>query len=348
MAHNIDRSKGLDAFFAVGEKAWHGLGQIVQDVPTSDKAIKLAGLDYEVTKVPMFAQRDNKDFNPEYRDITNCNWIRNPNVFSTFREDTGALLGTVGNRYEVLQNIEAFKWFDDIVGEGKAIYQTAGALNGGATIFITAKMPSYIQVRTDNIEKYLVLVNSHDGSETLQMMFTPVRVVCANTLNQAMRGAQNVFKMRHTKSLHDNMKKATEALGIISQVSDEFQNLLIKMTNVIFNDNRFDDLLQMIYPAEEVVRDDNGDILTAKISTRSKNLWNSIRDYRETGIGQDSPLCRGTAYGAYNAITGYFQNSKQFKTQEDKFESVLYGDVSQKTQKVFNALQTFSYKGSFN
>src|SRR5690348_3272165 len=180
MAHNIDRSKGLDAFFAVGEKAWHGLGQIVQDCPTSDKAIQLAGLDYNVSKVPMYAK---------YGELEkgNTKWVNNPNVFSTFRDDTKALLGTVGSRYEVLQNTEAFAWFDSIVGEGKAIYQTAGALNGGAVIFITAKMPSYIKVKTDDIEKYLVLTNSHDGSETLQMMFTPVRVVCQNTLNQAMR-----------------------------------------------------------------------------------------------------------------------------------------------------------------
>lgn len=336
MAYNIDNSKGFDAFFATGEKAWHGLGKVLQDCPTSDQAIKLAGLDYQVEKCGMY-----------YIDKYGI-YKTNPNVFTTIRTDTNSMLGTVGSRYEVLQNIDAFAWFDSIVGEGKAIYQTAGALNGGATIFITAKMPSYIQVRGDDIEKYLVLTNSHDGSETLQMMFTPVRVVCANTLNQAMRSATNVFKMRHTKSMGENMKKATQALGIINTLSDEFQSLLVKMTNVIFNDDRFNDILQLIYPADAVNRNDDGDIVSVEGSTRNKNIWNSILNYRENGVGQDNPLCRGTAYGAYNAITGYFQNTKSFKTQEDKLESVLYGDVAQKTQKAFNAIQTFTYKGSFN
>ena len=341
MAHNIDESKGFSAFFSVTEKAWHGLGTIVQDVPTSDKAIKLAGLDYEVEKCRMYYEEsrgDNGTFPMR----------ENPNMFTTVRKDTHGFLGTVGSRYKVLQNREAFAWFDSIVGEGKAIYQTAGALNGGATIFITAKMPSYIQVRTDDIEKYLVLTNSHDGSETLQMMFTPVRVVCQNTLNQAMRSAKNVFKMRHTAKMQENMQEATKALGIINQTSEDFQELLVKMTGVTFNDDRFNDLLHIMYPADDVIRNEEGDILRVDTSTRNKNIWNAIMSYRETGIGQEGILCRGTAYGAYNAVTGYFQNGKVFKSKEDKLESVLYGDTAQKTQKAFTAIQQFVLKGTMN
>lgn len=343
MAHLIDNSKGQDAFFAVGEKAWHGLGTIVLDAPTSDKAIKLAGLDYTVSKVPMYCDLELID--PVAGKYIKT--VKNPNVFSTFRDDTHSLLGTVGSRYEVLQNIEAFAWFDSIVGEGKAIYQTAGALNGGATIFITAKMPSYIRVKTDDIEKYLVLTNSHDGSETLQMMFTPIRVVCANTLNQAMRSAKNLFKMRHTKAMHDNMKIAAQSLGIISETSDAMQEMFVKMTEVKFGDSHFDDLVNMIYPAEVYEKDDHGNV-KVDISTRSLNIWNDIKQYREVGLGQDNILCRGTTYGAYNAITGYFQNMKKFKNKEDKLESVLYGDTAQKTQKAFTALVNFIHKGTLN
>jgi len=116
------------------------------------------------------------------------------------RTDTDEVLGLVGRDYNVVQNIAAFGFFDNIVGAGSGIrYETAGCLCRGQNIFITAKLPDYIRVgRDDLIEQYLFLTSSHDGSGSITIAFTPVRIVCANTLNAAMRHKSNCIKIRHT------------------------------------------------------------------------------------------------------------------------------------------------------
>ncbi|MEO7049977.1 MAG: DUF932 domain-containing protein, partial [Ferruginibacter sp.] len=149
MSHNINFNETTQqhSFFSVKEKAWHGLGQIVQDYPTSAEALKFAGLDFTVIKRPNKHQLDNGKI------------IISEKSFFTYRPDTDAILGDkLGDDYEVIQNTEAFNFFDAIVkGEG-ILYETAGALGKGERIFITAKLPGYIKVgNNDLIEKYLFL-----------------------------------------------------------------------------------------------------------------------------------------------------------------------------------------------
>ncbi|VDH16551.1 phage/plasmid-like protein [Algoriella xinjiangensis] len=143
MAHNINFNEqtGRYSFFSVKEKAWHNLRQIVEQYPTSEEAIKYAGLDYEVVKSPLFT-------NPPFIDSeTQTNQLEVPNYFANIRTDNNTVLGVVGKDYHIVQNREAFNFFDEIVGGGEGIlYETAGALGNGERIFITAKLPDYIRV----------------------------------------------------------------------------------------------------------------------------------------------------------------------------------------------------------
>ena len=178
MAHNINFNEqtGQHSFFSVKEKAWHGLGQLVQDYPTSAEAIKFAGLDYEVAKEDIYTTSYNSD--GQAMDFTK----RIKTHFATLRKDTGDVLGIVGKDYEIVQNRDAFTFFDSIVGGDGMQYETAGALGNGERIFITAKLPSYIKVgREDLIEQYLFLTTSHDGFGSITAAFTPVRIVCNNS-----------------------------------------------------------------------------------------------------------------------------------------------------------------------
>src|SRR5277367_1882484 len=194
MAHNINFNEktGKHSFMSVKEKAWHGLGQIVDRYPTSSEAIQFAGLDYIVEKRPLFTyDTENQMADPE-TDII-IPEISVPNYFATVRADTDQVLGVVGNDYEVVQNRDAFTFFDAIVGGGDGIlYETAGALGNGERIFITAKLPGYIRVGNDDlIEKYLFLTTSHDGFGSITAAFTPIRVVCNNTLHAALNNMSN-------------------------------------------------------------------------------------------------------------------------------------------------------------
>ena len=135
MAHQLylDEQSGKFSFFSVKEKAWHGLGQIVEQYPTSTEALQFAGLDYEVTKENLFTACYNSD--GELMDNT----TNVKSHFATMRKDTGAVLGIVGKDYEIVQNKDAFAFFDSIVSGDEIQYETAGALGKGERIFITAK-----------------------------------------------------------------------------------------------------------------------------------------------------------------------------------------------------------------
>lgn len=177
MAHNINynEQKNQHSFFSVKEKPWHGLGQIVADYPTSAEAIEHAGLDFAVEKRKLFTyDNENQNGNPD-SDII-IPEVEVPGYFATMRTDTEQVLGVVGKDYEVVQNKDAFSFFDAIVGGDGIQYETAGALGKGERIFITAKLPGYIKVgREDLIEQYLFLTTSHDGYGSITAAFTPVR-----------------------------------------------------------------------------------------------------------------------------------------------------------------------------
>lgn len=148
MAHeiNFNQQTGKHSFMSVKERAWHGLGQIIDRYPTSSEAIQQAGLDYIVEKRPLFTY-DTANHLGEGSDDMMIPEIAVPNFFATVRADTEQVLGVVGNEYEVVQNRDAFSFFDAIVGGGVGIlYETAGALGNGERVFITAKLPDYLRV----------------------------------------------------------------------------------------------------------------------------------------------------------------------------------------------------------
>lgn len=207
MAHNLNFNEQLQrhSFFTVKEKAWHNLGVVLDKCPTSAEAIRHAGLDYEVLKVPVFCTPENKQ--P----------VVIADKYATYRKDNGSVLGIVGDRYTIIQNRDAFTFFDEIVGEGAAIYETAGCLGNGEVIFITAKLPDYIKVgNNDLIEQYLFLTSSHDGSGAIQVAFTPIRIVCNNTLNFALQNCTNKLTIRHTESAKARLAQAHKVMGCTS------------------------------------------------------------------------------------------------------------------------------------
>src|SRR5580704_16730252 len=222
MAHNLNYNEqtGQHSFFSVKEKAWHGLGKIIQDYPTSAEAIQHAGLDYEVSKEDIYTTSYNSD--GQRMDVTK----RIKTYFATMRKDTGDVLGVVGKDYQIVQNRDAFSFFDSIVGGDGIQYETAGALGNGERIFITAKLPNYIKVgREDLIEQYLFLTTSHDGYGSITAAFTPVRIVCANTLHAALRNHSNGIKIRHTASANERLKQAHQLLGITNQLAEELEEV---------------------------------------------------------------------------------------------------------------------------
>ncbi|RYE52311.1 MAG: DUF945 domain-containing protein [Sphingobacteriales bacterium] len=351
MAHNINynQKEQKHSFFSVQEKAWHGLGQIIEDYPTSAEAIKFAGLDYTVEKRPIFTldEANKQRFNdPDLEGYfeTVEDGIVVPGHFANVRIDTDEVLGVVGKDYHIIQNVDAFTFFDSIVGGGDGIkYETAGALGKGERIFITAKMPDYIRVgRNDCIEKYLFLTTSHDGYGSITAAFTPVRIVCQNTLNAALRHHTNCIKIRHTASAVDRLKQAHQLMGITNSLANELEQVFNNWARIKTTDASLKKLVQhAMAPNKETLQA----LLTGnhdEFSTAYKNMVDNIIEYSEVHPSQQEVNTRGTLYGAYNAVTGYFQNVRNYKDTESKFKSIMYGTGLQRNQLAFDHCHAFA------
>jgi phage/plasmid-like protein (TIGR03299 family) len=349
MAHdlNFNEKNNEYSFFSVKEKAWHGLGKIVEQYPTSAEAIKFSGLDYTVEKRPLFTyDSENHKGDPDTDLI--IPEIEVPNYFATIRTDTEQVLGVVGKDYEIVQNINAFEFFDAIVGGGDGIlYETAGALGKGERIFITAKLPGYIRVGKDDfIEQYLMLTTSHDGFGSITAAFTPVRVVCRNTLNAAMRNHSNAIKIRHTASANDRLKQAHTLMGISSNLGAELQGLFNQWSQVRITDKEVKKLIQIaMAPNREVLKN-----LEAgkddELSTTYTNMVDKVYEYALSSPTQQMETTAGTVFGAYNAVTGYFQNVRHYKDDEAKFKSIIEGTAKQRAQTAFDLCRNFSAIGA--
>ncbi len=334
MAHNINFNEqtGKHSFFSVKEKAWHGLGQIVQDYPTSKEALQFAGLDFEVCKRPTFIvwMMEKKLFLPIHFILTD--------------PDTGAILGDrLGKDYEVVQNIDAFSFFDAIVNGDGIQYETAGALGKGEKIFITAKLPGYIKVGNDDlIEKYLFLTTSHDGFGSIIAAFTPIRIVCNNTLNAALKNRSNAIKIRHTANVKERLEEAHKVMGISNQLSVQLEGIFNQWAKIRITDKEVQKLIQMaMVPNKEVLQNiEKGE--PDELSTCFKNMCDDVYEYNFSSPTQQTETTRGTVFGAYNAITGYFQNVRNYKDEEAKIKSLLYGGTAQlRTQKAFQLCEGF-------
>lgn len=319
MAHNLNFKKdGTAAFAAVGEKAWHGLGTYVNEAMTAKEAIELGGLDFTVSK----------------KKIAIAGGKVIEGMFATERDDTKDPLGIVSKDYHIVQNHEVFGFFDPIIDRGEAIFQTAGALGRGEKIFITAKLPEDILVNNEQVENYLLLSSGHDGRSAIQVGFTSIRVVCNNTLNMALRGLKNKVTILHFKSANHKLQTASQVMGMASKYTTELSPLLNQMAKVKITDEKLREyFVEILKPAKEVI---DAETLEAKYSTRFIKTIDEVMEFAHDHPTQQSKEAKGTVWGAYNAVSGYFGYLKQYKTQEEKMADLYWKDGGKKIERAFD------------
>lgn len=316
----------------------------VGDCTTAAQVMEKAKLNWSVAKCEVYGQMTTKnDLIQKYKQV--------PNAYATYRTDIGQPLGIVKGRYTPVQNVDAFNFFDNAIGKDKAIWYTAGSLGYGERVFVAAKLPDTILVDGDPVDNYLVIMNSHDGSTGLKIMLTPVRIFCTNCLNAAIKGADKYISFRHTQSVHSNLDLASDILGIskvkIAALKNTWEQLAKKkMTDdqaseafarLILSDKEIDDLFTTGHSIKQIVHRDYNAMQDANISTKKVNIITDMNSYYHGGIAQDD--IRGTAWGVYNAVTGYYSNVDNV-SGEKRFDSLLYGDKANKIERVGNYLLT--------
>ena len=319
MAHKLNETNGKVSFAARGEKAWHGLGQYVSEAMTSEQAIELGGLNYTVEKRPLYA--------PGWEGTM----VEAEGHYGNVRTDTNEILGIVKGRYKIVQNKDAFGFFDAIIDQGEAIFETAGALGKGERIFVTAKLPEDMLVHGERVEKYIMLTNSHDGTSTIIAGFTPIRVVCNNTLTAALKNLDNKVSISHTASAESRLKEASRVMGIASKYMDEVNMTFESMTTRRLSD------LEMKYFIETVmkngVKEDKSD---KEASTRMKNLVDQVYSFAITHPTQTTEAAYRTLWGAYNGISGYYNFLKDYRNADQKMKDMNYGYANDKIAKAFD------------
>ncbi|HXI01190.1 MAG TPA: DUF932 domain-containing protein [Sphingobacteriaceae bacterium] len=203
-------------------------------------------------------------------------------------------------------------------------------------------MGSIVKLYDDLIEKYLFLTTSHDGSGSITAAFTPVRIVCNNTLNAALNNMTNCIKIRHTQSAQDKLRQAHTVMGISNSLSDELSQIFNHWTKVRITDKEVLKLIQKaMAPSKEVLQN----VLAGKedeYSAYFNNVCSDVCEYAFTSHAQQTVTTKGTLFGAYNAITGYFQNVKEYKNEESKLKTIQFGTGLNRTHTAFKLCQSFA------
>ena len=261
--HNVE-----SMFYTGREKPWHGLGTAVPEAPTSEDAIHLAGLDWDVISQPIFLENGSKI----------------PDYFANVRTSDSKSLGIVGKQYKIVQNTEAFAFTDELLGEG-VTYETAGSLKDGKIIWLLAKMPETYKVLGDDVEQYLVFTNTHDGSGAVKVAVTGIRVVCNNTLNMALRSAKRTWSARHTGNINSKLDEAKRTLELADKYIKATQDTFEELYKVKVNDFKVRSLINNIIPINEGMTDRqkaNAETIRRDILFRYENAPDLV-DREETG-----------------------------------------------------------------
>lgn len=323
MGHELYIHDGKVSMMYVDEEPWHGLGTKLQHPATAEEAIKAAHLDWGVIKIPLVGVRNKQT-------------IQIPNKFAIvplngLERSYCPVFGIVGKQFMPLQNRDAFQFFDPIAGQGAAIYHTAGALGEGERVWILAKLPDFIQVIGDDItDKYLLLSNSHDGNSAVHIKFTPIRVVCNNTLTMALsRGP--TLRVTHTKNILERLRQAQKLLGIVRKRYSDIETSFKAMLRVQMGNGLLDKYLSRVFPDPI---DPENEKAVKRVQTDRE--WSEY--FFENGAGNSMNGVRGSLWAAYNGIAEYIDHRcPSYQTKDKRLNSVWFGDGYLAKARAFNA-----------
>lgn len=320
MAHEVE------TMVSAREIPWHRLGKIVDHSMTAEEAIIEGGMNWKCEDQPLYlcgqAEIDGipviGQTAPEHKAIV--------------RTSDGSVLGVVKNSYHIIQNSECFDFMDDVIGSGQAVYETAGSLREGKVIFMTVKLPDNAKVGDDQIEKYILLTSSHDGSLSLQVRWTPVRVVCMNTLGMALAGhTDSMMKIRHTRNYGNKVEQAREVLKLTDHyyhvMEEEFNRLLDEQ----FNIGQMQTFAEQLLPAD------------GEASTKTKN--NRAKIVELFSLGRGNKAVANTKWAAFNAVTEYVDHFATTRKRGDtsdseaRMNSAILGAGATLKQKAYNILK---------
>jgi phage/plasmid-like protein (TIGR03299 family) len=313
MAHAVEQ------MMFVGATPWHGLGNQLDEAPTVSEAMTAAGLDWEVG----------------LKDLVTVDGQPVP-ARATYRKTDDSILGVVGPRYTPLQNSEAFDWFQPFLDAGECALHTAGSLHSGQKVWVLAQLnrDNSEIVKGDEVGKFILLSNSHDGTTAIRVGYTPIRVVCANTMAMAHSKASGskLIRIRHTRSSKTNLENVRDIMDNINMefeaTAEQFRFLASK------NFNQAD-----VRRYVKVMLDIDG-TPDDQIKTRTRNIMDEILALVE-GPKQSATGVRGTWWAAMNGYNEYL-NYHKGRTEDNRLDSLWFGLNANDNIKALNTAMQFA------
>lgn len=325
MAHNLYIENGNAHMMYVGQLPWHKLGTPLHEPATSAEAIKAAGLDWTVRKVPLYA-------------IEGQGVAHVPRYYGVAPEDRWGkpdcpVFGIVSEDYHPLQNVEAFDFFDSIVGQKVAMYHTAGALGKGEHVWILAKLPGTMEITSsDALDKYVLLSTGHDGRTCVRVILTPVRVVCQNTLTLALQSGEEIARAYHTRSMNRQLDSARQKVQALMKGFDTMQASFRAMAKRKMDVAAAKAYVERVFPIPEDLADRKVPAWIIEDRANCVYLFHS-------GKGNDDPAAKETLWAAYNGITEYVDHWRDRSERQHMYTVCLGRGFQIKSRAFSEALQ---------
>jgi phage/plasmid-like protein (TIGR03299 family) len=308
MAHEIE------SMFYTGETPWHKLGTVLPEAPTIREAIVAAGLDWTVSTKPLYLSNGDK-------------MVEVDDAKAIVRDTDQSCLGVVGSRYVPLQNSISFDFFQPFVDSGLVQLETAGSLQGGRKIWVLARIMdkgSDVKIVGDDaVRKFVMLSNSHDGTTAIRVGFTPVRIVCANTLRAAHKAdVSKLLRIRHTRNAQAALADVQSAVDLINQEFTATADLYKSMAAKHINSHDLRKYVKIVLG--HVLPDDD-------LSTRAQNQIDRVISLFEYGRGNQLPGVKGTVWAAYNAVTEYLTHEAS-PDADKRYSSLWFGQNANRNE----------------
>ena len=317
MSHGITHT---DSMFSVRCMPWHGLCVVLDEHPRSiDDALDKAGLAWKVTHGDVLVVKT-----PEWTDDFGtkhpAELVPAKGFKANLREDTGEVLGIVSDEYEVVDNRDAFRFLDALIGS-ELHFETAGSLWGGRRVWCLARLPEYVELGGDLSATYIYVANSHDGSMAVTAAVTPIRIVCADTLGAAMRqaehgaNAQRTFRFRHTGNLQTKFAEARHVLGMTIDYQNQFKALADRLALEPISSTALEHrVLRHLW----VIDDDTGARARAN---RERAIERVLAIYRGRGAdGDTTGNSPGTKWTAFNAIAEHLDYGRRYTSRTNQVQ----------------------------
>ena len=317
MSHGITTD---DQMFSVRQVPWHGLGVVLDDYPKSiDEALDKAGLGWKVTHGDVLVVKA-----PEWTDDFGAKHpaqlVPAKGFKANLREDTGEVLGIVSDEYEVVDNRDAFRFLDALIGS-EMYFETAGSLWGGRRVWVLARLPEYVELGGDLSATYAYVANSHDGSMAVTSAATPVRIRCANTLGVALRqaehgtNAQRTFRFRHTGDLVAKFAEARQVLGMTINYEKQFKVIADRLALEPISAHRLERaVLRHLWVTGE-------DMGKRALENRERTIENVLSIFHgRRPVGDTTGNSPGTKWTAFNAVAEHLDYGRRYTPRTNQVQ----------------------------